>query len=107
MVFVSLGSNLTFLFEPANAFATNSPEEGEEEEVEDDAELEVAQEPSANQMYFIWKCQSASETLLMVGMKNVDCGVVNKLVFVLTTKRTEFSSHSAACSIKSKAVDLN
>lgn len=27
MVFVSLGLNLTFLFEPANAFATNSLEE--------------------------------------------------------------------------------
>lgn len=32
MVFVSLGSNLTFLFEPTNAFETNNPEEEEEEE---------------------------------------------------------------------------
>ncbi|KAK2856986.1 hypothetical protein Q5P01_005721 [Channa striata] len=32
VVFVSLGSNLTFLFEPSNAFATNNPEEEEEDE---------------------------------------------------------------------------
>lgn len=41
MVFVSPGSNLTFLFEPTNGFETNNPEEEEDEE---GVELKVAWE---------------------------------------------------------------
>lgn len=62
MVFVSLESNLTFLFEPTNTYATNSPEEEREEEEEVRCLTASCLETSANKMHFIWKCHHPSET---------------------------------------------